>query len=47
VSSEENVGFAELIRDLLLAMVEAQNEANKSYLSAIDDLVSYRDSSGC
>lgn len=37
---EETLGFDELVRDLLLAMVNAQNEANKSFIAGVDDLAS-------
>jgi hypothetical protein len=30
--------FDELVRDLLLAMVSSQNEANKNFIAGIDDL---------
>ena len=33
-----NITLDEMIRDLLLAMVSSQNEANKSFIAGIDDL---------
>ncbi len=36
--TQENITFDELIRDLLLAMVSSQNEANKSFIAGIEDL---------
>ncbi len=38
LSSEETAGFDDLIRDLLLAMISAQNEANKAYIESINEL---------
>ena len=34
----ENVSLGEMIRDLLLAMVSSQNEANKSFIAGIEEL---------
>ena len=34
----ENVGLGDMIRDLLLAMVSSQNEANKSFIAGIEEL---------
>ena len=35
---DENASMSDLIRDLLLAMVSSQNEANKKYVAAIEEL---------
>ncbi|MCW4010310.1 MAG: hypothetical protein NWF05_06785 [Candidatus Bathyarchaeota archaeon] len=36
--TQENITFDEMIRDLLLAMVSSQNEANQSFIAGIEDL---------
>ena len=37
-STDENASLSDLIRDLLLAMVSSQNEANKTFITAIEEL---------
>jgi len=37
-STDENASLSDLIRDVLLAMVSSQNEANKNFVDAIEDL---------
>jgi hypothetical protein len=37
-ATPENVGLAELVRDLLLAMVSSQNEANKTFIASVEEL---------
>jgi len=37
-STDENASLSDLIRDVLLAMVSSQNEANKSFVAAIEEL---------
>jgi hypothetical protein len=37
-STDENASLGDLIRDVLLAMVSSQNEANKSFVAAIEEL---------
>jgi hypothetical protein len=37
-STDENASLSDLIRDVLLAMVSSQNEANKSFVTAIEEL---------
>jgi hypothetical protein len=37
-TAPENVGLGDMIRDLLLAMVSSQNEANKSFIAGIEEL---------
>jgi hypothetical protein len=37
-AASENASLSDMIRDLLLAMVYAQNEANKSFIATIDEL---------
>ena len=36
--TQENITFGEMIRDLLLAMVSSQNEANTSFIAGIEEL---------
>lgn len=36
--TQETITFDEMIRDLLLAMVSSQNEANKNFIAGIEDL---------
>ena len=36
--TQENITFDEMIRDLLLAMVSSQNEANKNFIAGIEEL---------
>ncbi|MCW4017146.1 MAG: hypothetical protein NWF00_00445 [Candidatus Bathyarchaeota archaeon] len=36
--TQESITFDEMIRDLLLAMVSSQNEANKNFIAGIEDL---------
>jgi hypothetical protein len=36
--AEEGISFDEMIRDLLLAMVSSQNEANKNFIAGIEEL---------
>jgi hypothetical protein len=36
--AEEGISFDEMIRDLLLAMVSSQNEANKNFIVGIEEL---------
>ncbi len=36
--NQESITFDEMIRDLLLAMVSSQNEANKSFIAGIEEL---------
>ncbi len=38
--TQENITFDEMIRDLLLAMVSSQNEANKNFIAGIEELAS-------
>jgi hypothetical protein len=37
-NAEENLTLADLIRDVLLAMVSSQNEANKTFIANIEEL---------
>ena len=37
-STDENASLSDLIRDVLLAMVSSQNEANKNFVAAIEEL---------
>ncbi len=34
----ESIGFDEMVRDLLLALVSSQNEANKNFIAGIEEL---------
>jgi hypothetical protein len=38
MSAPENVSLGDMVRDLLLAMVSSQNEANKSFIASIEEL---------
>ncbi len=37
-STSENATLSDMVRDVLLAMVSSQNEANKSFVAAIEEL---------
>ncbi len=38
MSTAENATLGDMVRDLLLAMVSSQNEANKSFIAGIEEL---------
>jgi hypothetical protein len=39
-ASTESIGLDEMVRDLLLAIVSSQNEANKNFIAGIEELAS-------